>query len=59
LSPPNRTKRREIVTKAARIRGPFAEHALSEIDARGWRSAFAEAIVLRLARELAEEFGPH
>lgn len=37
----------------------FAEEALRDLDARGWRSGFAEAVVLRLAGELSEEFGPY
>lgn len=50
---------RAAVVRARMQEVPFAEEALREIDARGWRSGFAEAIVLRLARELAEEFGPY
>lgn len=34
----------------------FAEEALRGLDARGWRSGFAEAVVLRLARESVRWF---
>jgi hypothetical protein len=50
---------RAAVVRARMEEQPFAEEALEDIDARGWRSGFAEAVVLRLARELAEEFGPY
>jgi hypothetical protein len=50
---------RAAVVRARMEERPFAEEALRDLDARGWRSSFAEALVLRLAHELAEELGPH
>jgi hypothetical protein len=50
---------REAVVRARMEEAPFAEDALRDIDANGWRSAFAEAIVLRLAHQLADEFGAY
>jgi hypothetical protein len=50
---------REAVVRARMEERPFAEEALRELDADGWRSGFAEAVVLRLAHELAEEFGAY
>jgi hypothetical protein len=38
---------------------PFAEEALRNIDANGWQGAFAEAVVLRIANELADELGAY
>jgi hypothetical protein len=34
---------------------PFAEEALRELERNGWRSDFAEAVVLRLPGRLADE----
>jgi hypothetical protein len=34
---------------------PGAEEALHDIELNGWRGRFAEAIVLRLAHQLADE----
>jgi hypothetical protein len=50
---------RAAVVRARMEERPFAEEALQELDAKGWRSPFAEAVVLRLAHGLAEEFGPY
>jgi hypothetical protein len=50
---------RAAVVRARMEELPFAEEALQDIDANGRRSGFAEAIVLRFAHELAEEFGPY
>jgi hypothetical protein len=50
---------RAAVVRARMEERPFAEEALRELDATGWRSSFAEAVVLRLAHELAQEFGPY
>jgi hypothetical protein len=46
---------RDAVVRARMAERPFAEEALRDLDLNGWRSRFAEAVVLRLARELAEE----
>lgn len=46
---------REAVVRARMAERPFAEDALRDLDLNGWRSRFAEAVVLRLAGELAEE----
>jgi hypothetical protein len=45
----------EAVVRARMEERPFAEDALADLDQNGWRSGFAEAVVCRLARELAEE----
>jgi hypothetical protein len=50
---------RAAVVRARMEEQPFAEEALRDLDARGWRSSFAEAVVLRLAHELAQEFGSY
>jgi hypothetical protein len=50
---------REAVVRARMEERPFAEEALRDIDENGWRGLFAEAIVLRLARQLADEFGAY
>jgi hypothetical protein len=50
---------REVVVRARLEEQPFAEEALRDIDSNGWRSAFAEAVVLRLAHQLADEFGAY
>jgi hypothetical protein len=47
----------EAVVRARMEERPFAEDALAELEQKGWRSGFAEAVVYRLARELAEELG--
>jgi hypothetical protein len=46
---------KEAVVRARMEERPFAEEALRELEARGWRSGFAEAVVWRLARRLADE----
>jgi hypothetical protein len=50
---------RAAVVRARMEERPFAEEALRDLEARGWRSGFAEAVVLRLAHELAQEFGSY
>jgi hypothetical protein len=50
---------REAVVRARMEERPFAEDALRNIDANGWQGAFAEAVVLRLANELADELGAY
>lgn len=50
---------RAAVVRARMEEQPFAEEALRDLDARGWRGGFAQAVVLRLAHALAEELGPH
>lgn len=46
---------REAVVRARMEERPFAEEALRDLELNGWRSKFAETVVLRLGRELAEE----
>jgi hypothetical protein len=46
---------REAVKRARMEERPGAEEALHDIELNGWRGRFAEAIVLRLAHQLAEE----
>lgn len=46
---------KEAVVRARMDERPFADEALRELEANGWRSSFAEAVVWRLARELADE----
>lgn len=46
---------REAVVRARMQERPFAEEALRELERNGWRSDFAEAVVLRLAGRLADE----
>jgi hypothetical protein len=46
---------KEAVVRARMEERPFAEEALRDLDLNGRRGTFAEAVVLRLARELAEE----
>lgn len=46
---------KEAVVRAWMEERPFAEEALRELEARGWRSGLAEAVVWRLARRLADE----
>lgn len=48
---------RAAVVRARMEERPFAEEALLELEAEGWRGGFAEAVVWRLARGLAEEMG--
>jgi hypothetical protein len=50
---------REAVVRARMEELPFAEEALQDIDANGWRGEFARAIVLRLAHQLADDFGAY
>ena len=50
---------REVVVRARMEERPFAEEALRDIDLNGWRGAFAEAIALRLAHQLADRFGAY
>lgn len=50
---------RAAVVRARMEERPFAEEALHDLDANGWRSGFAEAVALRLAGELADEFGAY
>jgi hypothetical protein len=50
---------RAAVVRARLEQHPFAEEALRDLDINGWRSGFAQAVVLRLARELADEFGAY
>ena len=45
---------RDAVVRARMEERPFAEEALRELEAQGWRSSFAEAVVWRLARRLAD-----
>jgi hypothetical protein len=46
---------RAAVVRARREERPFADEGLCELDAAGWRSGFAEAVVWRLARRLVED----
>lgn len=46
---------RAAVVRARMDEHPLAEQALRDLELKGWRSGFAEAVVLRLARELADE----
>lgn len=46
---------RDVVVRARMDERPFAEEALRDLELNGWRSRFAEAVVLRLARDLADE----
>ena len=46
---------REAVVQARMEERPFAEEALRELELNGWRCDFAEAVVWRLARQLADE----
>jgi hypothetical protein len=46
---------REAVLRARMEERPFAEEVLRELEEKGWRSGFAEAVVWRLARQLADE----
>jgi hypothetical protein len=46
---------KEVVVRARMEERPFAEEALRDLELNGWRGKFAEAVVLRLAHELAEE----
>jgi hypothetical protein len=50
---------REVVVQARMDERPFAEEALHDIDLNGWRGVFAEAVVLRLAHQLADHFGAY
>jgi hypothetical protein len=50
---------REAVVRARMEERPYAEAALRDLDANGWRSAFAEAVVLRIARQLADQLGAY
>lgn len=46
---------REAVVRARMDERPCAEEALRDVELNGWRGVFAEALVLRLAHELADE----
>jgi hypothetical protein len=46
---------KEAVVRARMEERPFAEEALRDLELNGWRSGFAEAVVWRLARLLADE----
>jgi hypothetical protein len=46
---------KDAVLRARMEERPFAEEALRDLELNGWRGKFAEAVVLRLAHELAEE----
>jgi hypothetical protein len=46
---------KEAVVRARIAERPFADEALRDLDLNGRYSRFAVALVLRLARELAEE----
>jgi hypothetical protein len=46
---------KEVVVRARMEERPFAEEALRDLELNGWRGRFAEAVVWRLAWELAEE----
>jgi hypothetical protein len=46
---------RECVVKARMEERPGAEAALRDLELNGWRGRFAEAVVWRLAFELADE----
>lgn len=46
---------RAALVRARMQERPFAEEALRDLEVNGWRSGFAEAVVWRLANELADE----
>jgi hypothetical protein len=46
-----------VVVRARMEERPFAEDALRDLELNGFRGRFAEAVVRRLACELAEEMG--
>jgi hypothetical protein len=46
---------REAVVRARMEERPGAEEALYDIELNGWRGRFAEAIVVRLAHQLADD----
>jgi hypothetical protein len=46
---------RQAFVRASMEERPFAEEALRDLEVNGCRSKFAEAVVLRLAHELADE----
>jgi hypothetical protein len=48
---------REAVVRARMEEHPFAEDALRDIEVNGHHGKFAEAVVWRLASEMAEEMG--
>jgi hypothetical protein len=48
---------REAVVQARMEEHPFAEDALRDIEVNGHHGKFAEAVVWRLASEMAEEMG--
>jgi hypothetical protein len=48
---------REAVVRARMEEHPFAEEALRDIEVNGHHGKFAEAVVWRLASEMAEEMG--
>jgi hypothetical protein len=46
---------RELVVRARMQERPGAEEALRDLELNGWRGRFAEAVVWRLAQQLADE----
>ncbi len=48
---------RQAVVRARMEERPFAEEALRDIELNGHQGKFAEAVVWRLASEMAEEMG--
>ena len=48
---------KEAVVRARMEERPLAEEGLRDLELNGWRSRFAEAVVWRLARQLADEIG--
>lgn len=48
---------KEVVVRARMEEQPFAEEALRDLELNGCRGKFAEAIVWRLALEMAGEMG--
>jgi hypothetical protein len=48
---------RQAVVRARMEERPFAEEALRDIELNGHHGKFAEAIVWRLASEMADEMG--
>ena len=46
---------RDALVRARMEERPFAEEALRDVKLNGWRGIFAEALILRLGHELADE----
>jgi hypothetical protein len=46
---------RELVVRARKQERSGAEEALRDLELNGWRGRFAEAVVWRLAQQLADE----